>query len=860
MFSPTIENTTIWKNAFNSISNLSENEILLKSSFIESRKKVSQLVNRITADFRDLTIHDITHLDKLWEMADFLLNDEFQLNPLEVYILGISILLHDSGLTFSAYNSDMQSIRHDIFWRDTVAKLQFEHSDKTEEEISKISDFLTIRKLHASQAEILSTMSWSTPDGQELYLIDDFNLRNSIGKLCGEIAASHHLDIEEVEFKFGEKINPPSFLPKEWSINPLQIAILLRCADAAHITSDRAPNFTYTLLKPTGTSGNHWKFQNRVSHPGYHSTEKHKLVYNSTQEFLENDRDAWWLLYDSLIVLNKEIINSNRVLLNNGYSTIFATGVKDIEEPEKISKYIKAKDWTPKNIAIHISNVEKMIRNFGGDKLYGTKDNEGKIGIVIRELIQNARDAIKTRESIDDNFTDGKIQIEIEKDGEHDMLIINDNGIGMSERVLFDVLLDFGNSIWSNDIIKSEFPGLLNKNFDSIGQFGIGFYSVFMIADQIHLTTRQWNKGTQDTTELIFSEQNILRPLLKKNQTELSSAISTEIKIKLKADILNENLFINVKPNHTRQTSYDVPIANYISAISLGLDCDVYMNNNLIHSDISKNFDIEKWLIDSTYCEYNPNIDLNATKKTISEISSKMERIYSGEKLIGLGYFYFGSVEILNASHNTIGGLQSTFNNNQSHNYFIGFINHLPETISRNHQNVINSPYQADFRNFIDSQVEKLKEDALLLDEHRRNFFGNFLRGHNFPIFKDYINFLCHLDGNLYYISFNQLIPLFENYNFGLIAQNYYPFHEYHYDQRDELNFIPNIIYILPNFNQHFLSTKDEEFHKDNNFLFYLKQNYIVDVIYDNHILGNDRTGREDRELTTIILKNKGSI
>lgn len=858
MFSPTIENTTIWNNAFGS--NLSECESLLKSSFIESRKKVSQLVNRVTGDFSDLTIHDITHLDKLWEMSDFLLNDKFQLNPLEAYILGISILLHDSALTFSAYENGMNTIRNDIFWKDTFAKLKFEQADTTEEEISKISDFLTIRKLHASQAEVLSTMSWSNPDGQELYLIDDFNLRNSIGKLCGEIAASHHLNIEDVEFKFRDLINPPSFLPKEWSINPLQIAVLLRCADAAHITADRAPNFTYALLKPTGFSGNHWKFQSRISHPGYHSIEKNKVIYNSTQEFLENDRDAWWLLYDSLTVLNKEIINSNKVLFDNNYSTIFATGVKDIEEPEKISKYIKCSGWSPRNISIHISNVEKMIKNFGGENLYGTKDNEGKIGIVLRELIQNARDAIKARESIDNNFTDGKIQIEIKKDGEHDMLIINDNGIGMSERVLFNVLLDFGNSIWSNDIIKSEFPGVLDKNFDSIGQFGIGFYSVFMIAQEVHLITRKWNKGTQDTTELIFAEQNILRPLLKKNQFELSSAISTEIKIKLKAGIINEDLLINVKPNHSRQISYDVPIANYMSAISIGLDCDLYMNNNLIHSDISKNFDIEKWLIDSTFCLYNPNIDLNATKKTIFEISSKMERIYSGKKLIGLGYFYFGSVELLNASHNTIGGLQSTFNNNQSHNYFIGFKNSLPETISRNHQNFINSSYQADFRNFIDSQLHKLIKDAVLLDEHRKNFFGNFLRGHNYPIFKDYINFLCHLNGKLYYISFNQLIPLFINYNFGLIAQNHYPFHEYHYDQRDELNFTPNIIYILPNFNQDFLSTKDEEFHKENNFLFYLKQNYIVDIIYDNHILGNDRTGREDRELTTIILKNNGVI
>ncbi|AQW97258.1 ATP-binding protein [Elizabethkingia anophelis] len=854
MFSLVIENTKIWKKSF---TNINENQIeveKLKASFISTRGKMLHIVNRISAEFPDLTLHDITHLDKLWEMSDLLLKDSFDLNPLETYILGVSILLHDSALTYLAYENGMDTLRNDIFWKDSYKKMKSENIIESEEDLLKFVDFLTIRKLHASQAEKISTQNWQTPDGDTIHLIEDSDLRMSIGRLCGEIAASHHLDIEDVERKFCQPQNSPAFLPSEWTINPLKIAILLRCADAAHITNDRAPHFLYAILKRKGVSLDHWKFQNRISNPNYHHQESAKLFYNSTRSFNENEQDAWWLLYDSLTVLDKEIFNSNKVLKNNHGIILYAQGVKGIEFPEDISQHIKTDNWTPKNINIHVSNVEKIIKNFGGEKLYGTQSNEGKLGIVLRELIQNSRDAIKAREKIDDSFEEGKVQIEIIKEDNSMYLVVKDNGIGMSERVLFDVLLDFGNSFWSNDLVKNEFPGLINSGFDSVGQFGVGFYSVFMIAEQVQLITRQWSKAVDDTTELVFSETNILRPLLRRKINSVPSNISTILKIKLKKNILNDNLLINITSPEEGHKAYKVPLINYISAITIGLDCDVFWGKEAIHRDVTKDFDYKKWLVDSSYCEFNPNIDKDATLEMLDKLIPKIKKVFTndGSKLIAIGYFYFHDISMKNLCHTTIGGLQSSFNNDGGHNYFIGFRNKLATNIARGSDN--SKSYEQEFNDFVKSELVNLEKIAEELPDTKKNYFAEYLKEHGVVGYEKHISFLCSINGKLYIVKYEALLDLFKSNDLRLLIPSKYLSAIYHYDSRDNLSFDDDKLYVIPYFNGSILSMTSDGFNADGNFLSLLKKQFNIEVIQEGALIGTDY--RLGRELRTVLIKN----
>ena len=121
--------------------------------------------------------------------------------------------------------------------------------------------------------------------------------------------------------------------------------------------------------------------------------------------------------------------------------------------------------------------------------------------IFLRELVSNASDACdKLRfEAIQDEKLlggDSELKIEIEVDEEAGLVTVRDNGIGMSRQ---DVIENIGT------IARSGTKKFLenvsdNKEFDSnlIGQFGVGFYSSFIVADKVTLTTRAAGSDTSE--------------------------------------------------------------------------------------------------------------------------------------------------------------------------------------------------------------------------------------------------------------------------------------------------------------------------------------------------------------------------
>ena len=133
----------------------------------------------------------------------------------------------------------------------------------------------------------------------------------------------------------------------------------------------------------------------------------------------------------------------------------------------------------------------KQVLDIVVNSLY--KDKE----IFVRELVSNASDALEKlrrlqlteKEVGDDNL---ELEINVSTDDTKNQLIIQDFGIGMDEEELIQNLGTIAHS-GSKDFIEAlKSDG--EKNDALIGKFGVGFYSVFMVADKVQVFTKNWKK------------------------------------------------------------------------------------------------------------------------------------------------------------------------------------------------------------------------------------------------------------------------------------------------------------------------------------------------------------------------------
>ncbi len=60
----------------------------LRQAYEKMRERAAVLVGEISRILPDYTVHDITHLDALWEMADLIAGPTYSLNPVEAFVLG----------------------------------------------------------------------------------------------------------------------------------------------------------------------------------------------------------------------------------------------------------------------------------------------------------------------------------------------------------------------------------------------------------------------------------------------------------------------------------------------------------------------------------------------------------------------------------------------------------------------------------------------------------------------------------------------------------------------------------------------------------------------------------------------------
>ncbi|CAA6813343.1 MAG: Chaperone protein HtpG, partial [uncultured Thiotrichaceae bacterium] len=137
--------------------------------------------------------------------------------------------------------------------------------------------------------------------------------------------------------------------------------------------------------------------------------------------------------------------------------------------------------------------------------LYSNKE------IFLRELISNGADAcdkLRFEAIADDSLYggDGELRVEVSFDAEANTVTISDNGIGMNRD---EVVANIGTIAKSGTKeFLSKMTGDEQKDSHMIGQFGVGFYSSFIVADKVTLTTRRAGAAADEAVQWISDGQS----------------------------------------------------------------------------------------------------------------------------------------------------------------------------------------------------------------------------------------------------------------------------------------------------------------------------------------------------------------
>jgi heat shock protein beta len=176
-------------------------------------------------------------------------------------------------------------------------------------------------------------------------------------------------------------------------------------------------------------------------------------------------------------------------------------------EPQYTAEELKIIESTRES---HVFQTEvNRLMNILINSLYSSSE------IFLRELISNAADALdKIRyKSILDSTQLGNtpnLEIRIKADLEHQTLTISDSGVGMTRQELIDHLGTIAQSGTTNFLNKLKASGDGPLDLNLIGQFGVGFYSAFLVADRVTVHSKSndaekqyvWDASSQSSYEV----------------------------------------------------------------------------------------------------------------------------------------------------------------------------------------------------------------------------------------------------------------------------------------------------------------------------------------------------------------------
>ncbi|MHB1312885.1 MAG: HD domain-containing protein, partial [Gemmatimonadaceae bacterium] len=345
------------------------------------------------------------------------------------------------------------------------------------------------RELHGALAEALPTDGLP---GLDRHLLQSREIRDSWASVIGQVSASHNWPLREVEDKLGRRGTVPAPVSCGGTYDPGYVACLLRVIDYAHVNAARARFLDRTLrARMSPASLLHWRAQEFIGGP---QRQDDSLVFASNQPIA--DVDGWWTFFELVRGLNVEIEEVSEYLESRTSSRgrFSLRGVRGASSARQFAELVQTKEFEPVDLRFRPDSMERLIELLGGKSLYGDDSFA-----PLRELLQNAVDAVRLRRTVEAGEgvapRDGLIQVEVKRSADRMTLIVTDDGVGMSERVISNYLLGIASNYWQSSDFYADHPSVAKTTFQPIGRFGIGFLSVFMIGQDVTVTTQRHGGG-----------------------------------------------------------------------------------------------------------------------------------------------------------------------------------------------------------------------------------------------------------------------------------------------------------------------------------------------------------------------------
>lgn len=461
-------------------------DLRISSGYLKAVKDICDFaVGRaklIRDTFPMFTLHDETHIINVMRIMAELLGEDgmSRLTRDETAMLMLAACCHDIGMSYS--KDERQELLEDwdrfeeylIRHPEMYVKVYAKGKDQPEVSDDIIRSYL--RSIHHERVEeLLYKKGWPS---------------TLAGKVnCGDliqVCQSHGKDISSLD-----KMRPSNALDMRFC------AVLLRLADILDFDTSRAPLAVYEYCGFNKKSDP----ESVISRDEW---DKHRSSLRFDFEHLGDRSVPYDLPYyaDCYSMQVEQAINSyldwvdkelyNCIAVMRRYKGKWDTFVL----PAKVDRNITANGYVSGQYSLSLDQSQ-VLNLLVGDNLYTDP------AVFVRELIQNAIDAVRTRERMDKELPGNwspriNIRTWMDEEGYH-WFRIEDNGTGMTEDIIRKYLLRVGNSYYTSDQFRQDkIRCRVDESYTPISRFGIGILSCFMgntDQNQVEISTKRFRTG-----------------------------------------------------------------------------------------------------------------------------------------------------------------------------------------------------------------------------------------------------------------------------------------------------------------------------------------------------------------------------